>query len=140
MNKAEVAKLLVMVSSLDRQPTDEGMVEMWHRILGGYEFSECEEALVSAYREAKGYMSARGVEVAVKKLRNDRAEKLESETRLQLEAEVRKTPPPSCVEHGSGIASCVPCGVKIYEMSLRLGSGPALHSWATENIFQGMSA
>jgi hypothetical protein len=39
MDKAETATLLAMVSSLDRQPVDEGMVEMWHRVLGEFSFS-----------------------------------------------------------------------------------------------------
>ena len=136
MNKAEVAKLLVLVSSLDRQPTDEGMVEMWHRVLGSYAFEECEEALVVAYREAKGYVSARGVELAVKKLRTSRVEFLERETRLQLESDARLTPPPSCKAHSSPIASCNPCGVKLFEMSLHLGDGDGLHRWAVANVYE----
>lgn len=36
MRRDEVSKLLAMVSSLDRQPVDEGMVEMWLRVLGSF--------------------------------------------------------------------------------------------------------
>jgi len=38
MDRGEVATLLAMVSSLDRQPVDEGMVEMWLRVLGEFSF------------------------------------------------------------------------------------------------------
>jgi hypothetical protein len=62
MDKAEVANLLVMVSALDRQPVDEGMVEMWHRVLGDYTFEECERALVPAYKDSKsGFLTAKAI-------------------------------------------------------------------------------
>jgi hypothetical protein len=46
MDRGEVATLLAMVSSLDRQAVDDGMVEMWHRLLGEYSFTDCEAALL----------------------------------------------------------------------------------------------
>jgi len=62
MNHGEVATLLAMVSSLDRQPVDEGMVEMWHRLLEGYSFEECEAALLPAYRESRsGFITAKSI-------------------------------------------------------------------------------
>jgi hypothetical protein len=62
MDKGEVATLLAMVSSLDRQPVDDGMVEMWHRLLGGYGFEECEAALLPAYKESKsGFITAKAI-------------------------------------------------------------------------------
>jgi hypothetical protein len=136
MNKAEMAKLLVLVSSLDRQSTDEGMVEMWHRVLGGYEFAECEAAVVPAYREAKGYISARLIETMVKKARNDFAEKTEREQRLQLEADVRAIPAPTCRAHKLPIATCMPCSVTIYEKADEMGEGWSLHNWALANVYE----
>jgi len=62
MDKAETATLLAMVSALDRQPVDEGMVEMWHRLLGGYSFVVCEAAILPAYKESRsGFLTAKGV-------------------------------------------------------------------------------
>jgi len=62
MDKAETAKLLVMVSSLDRQPVDEGMVEMWWQVLGRFSFEDCQAALIPAYQESRsGFITARAV-------------------------------------------------------------------------------
>jgi gamma-glutamyltranspeptidase len=62
MNKGETAKLLVMVSALDRQPVDDGMVEMWHRMLGEFSFADCEAALIPAYKESRnGFITAKAV-------------------------------------------------------------------------------
>lgn len=140
MNKAETAKLLVMVSSLDRQPTDEGMVEMWHRVLGGYDFAECEAAVVPAYREAKGYISARLIEAMVKKHRNESVEALQREERLQVEADARAVPAPTCRAHRLPIATCMPCCVTIYKQSERIGDGWSLHNWAVANVYEDVPA
>jgi hypothetical protein len=62
MDKAETATLLAMVSALDRQPVDEGMVVMWHRVLGEYSFARCEAALIPAYKESRsGFLTAKAV-------------------------------------------------------------------------------
>jgi hypothetical protein len=62
MRRDEVSKLLTMVSSLDRQPVDEGMVEMWLRVLGGFSFEQCEAALIPAYKESRsGFVTAKAV-------------------------------------------------------------------------------
>ena len=62
MDRAEVAKLLVMVSALDRQPVDEGMVEMWWRVLGDYSLETCEQALIPAYTDSKsGFLTAKAI-------------------------------------------------------------------------------
>ncbi len=140
MNKAETAKLLVLVSSLDRQPTDEGMVEMWHRVLGAYEFTECEAALVPAYREAKGYISARAVETMVKKARNEVIDRAQRQERLSLEAAARATPPPTCKLHRLPIPKCIPCCITIYKQSDLVGDGWALHNWALAHIYEPNNA
>jgi hypothetical protein len=54
MTKDETATLLALISALDRQPVDEGMVEMWHELLGNYSFDECREALMPVYKSMKG--------------------------------------------------------------------------------------
>ena len=62
MDKAETATLLAMVSALDRQPVDEGMVEMWWQVLGEFSFDDCKRALVPAYQESKsGFITAKAV-------------------------------------------------------------------------------
>jgi hypothetical protein len=62
MDKAETATLLAMVSALDRQPVDEGMVEMWLRVLGEFSFEQCEAALIPAYKESRaGFVTAKAV-------------------------------------------------------------------------------
>jgi hypothetical protein len=140
MNKAETAKLLVMVSSLDRQPTDEGMVEMWYRVLEGYDFAECEAAVVPAYRETKGYISARLIEAMVKKARNESVEESQREERLRLEAETRAIPAPTCKAHRLPIATCIPCCVVIYEKAEVIGDGWSLHNWAVANVYEDVVA
>jgi hypothetical protein len=62
MDKGETATLLAMVSALDRQPVDDGMVEMWWRLLGGFSFAECEAAVLPVYRESRsGFVTAKGI-------------------------------------------------------------------------------
>jgi hypothetical protein len=62
MKRDEVSKLLTMVSALDRQPVDEGMVEMWLRVLGDYSFEACEQALIPAYTASKsGFVTAKAI-------------------------------------------------------------------------------
>jgi hypothetical protein len=139
MNKVETAKLLVMVSSLDRQPTDEGMVEMWHRVLGDYDFTECEAAVVPAYREAKGYISARLVETMVKKARAEAIEQSQRQERLQVEADTREIPPPNCRAHRLPIATCIPCCVTIYNKAEIIGEGWSLHNWAVANVYEDVT-
>jgi gamma-glutamyltranspeptidase len=62
MDRGEVATLLAMVSSLDRQAVDDGMVEMWHRLLGEYSFTDCEAALLPAYKDSRnGFITAKSI-------------------------------------------------------------------------------
>ena len=62
MDRAQTATLLAMVSALDRQPVDEGMVEMWFRVLGDFSFDRCEAALIPAYKESRsGFITAKAV-------------------------------------------------------------------------------
>lgn len=62
MDKAQTAQLLVMVSALDRQPVDEGMIEMWSQVLGEFSFEECKDALIPAYKESKsGFVTAKAI-------------------------------------------------------------------------------
>jgi hypothetical protein len=62
MDKAQTATLLAMVSALDRQPVDQGMVEMWFRVLGEFSFDRCEAALIPAYKESRsGFITAKAV-------------------------------------------------------------------------------
>ena len=62
MRRDEVSKLLTMVSALDRQPIDSGMVEMWLRLLGDYSFEDCEAALLPAYKDSRnGFITAKSI-------------------------------------------------------------------------------
>lgn len=132
MNKTDTAKLITMVSALDRQPTDQGMVEMWHRVLQEFTFEDCEAALIPAYKESKGYISARAVYAAVKKLREERAtERMSLEIRESSESwEVSSCP--RCF-HGKALVTCLPCCRKIHEETHAL-SEPSRNQWIDENI------
>jgi hypothetical protein len=71
MTKDETATLLAFVSSLDRQPVDDGVIEMWWRMLGDFTFEECNDAIVPAYREMTGhYLSSKDVWSIVKRVRS----------------------------------------------------------------------
>jgi hypothetical protein len=71
MTKDECATLLALVSSLDRQPVDEGIIEMWWRMLKDFSFEECDAAIVPAYQEMRGdYMSSKDVWMIVKRVRS----------------------------------------------------------------------
>jgi hypothetical protein len=71
MRKDETATLLALVSSLDRQPVNEGVVEMWWRMLGDYSFEECEAAIIPAYKEMTGnFISAKDVWSQVRRSRS----------------------------------------------------------------------
>lgn len=62
MTKDETATLLAMISSLDRQPVDEGMVEMWWELLKNYSFEQCRGAIMPVYKTMKGpFIRARDV-------------------------------------------------------------------------------
>lgn len=136
MNKTEVAKLVTLVSGLDRQPTDQAMVEMWHRVLGDYTFSECEAALVPAYKESKGFISARLVDLMVRKARTEHVQKLESSDRQAVEANTDTAPAPKCRDHNVSINACTTCATQIYKQSLNMGDSWALHRWATEHVYE----
>lgn len=62
MNKSEMSLILTMVSSLDRQPVDEGMVEMWLELFKNYEFETVKAAIIPAYKESRnGFLTAKGI-------------------------------------------------------------------------------
>lgn len=62
MTKDEMATLLALISSLDRQTVDEGMVEMWFELLGKYDYEECREAIMPVYKSMKGpFIRARDI-------------------------------------------------------------------------------
>ena len=71
MNKEETATLLAFVSSLDRQPVDDGIIEMWSRMLADYTFEECNAAIIPAYKEMTGnYLSSKDVWAVVRRVRS----------------------------------------------------------------------
>jgi hypothetical protein len=71
MTREETAELLALVSSMDRQPVDKGVVEMWWRMLGDYTYEECDAALVPAFRDTKNtYLSAKDVWAEVRRVRS----------------------------------------------------------------------
>ena len=71
MTKDETATLLAFVSSMDRQPVDDGVIEMWWRMLGDFTFEECDAALVPAYRDMTGnYLSSKDVWKEVRRVRS----------------------------------------------------------------------
>ena len=62
MDKSETATILAMVSALDRQPVDDGTIEMWWRMLKDYSFETVEASIIPAYRDTKNtYISAKDV-------------------------------------------------------------------------------
>ena len=62
MDRGEVATLLAMVSSLDRQAVDDGMVEMWFQLLEKYSFDDCKAALLPAYKDSRnGFITAKSI-------------------------------------------------------------------------------
>lgn len=62
MNKSEMSLILTMVSSLDRQPVDEGMVEMWLEMFRNHEFETVKAAIIPAYKESRsGFLTAKGI-------------------------------------------------------------------------------
>jgi hypothetical protein len=60
MKREEMSLILTMVSSLDRQPVDEGMVEMWLELFKSYDFESVKAAIIPAYKESKsGFITAK---------------------------------------------------------------------------------
>lgn len=133
MDKVETAKLITMVSALDRQPTDQGMVEMWHRILQEFDFSECEAAVVPAYKEAKGYVSARGIYAAVKQAREESARQRAS---LEIREDSGSWDVSACpvCPHGIAVVKCLPCCRRIYAEAGSM-SADSRHHWAEKNLY-----
>ncbi len=71
MTKDETATLLAFASSLDRQPVDDGVIEMWWRMLADFTFEDCNDALIPAYREMTGhFISSKDVWAIVKRKRS----------------------------------------------------------------------
>lgn len=71
MRKDETATLLAYVSSLDRQPVNDGVIEMWTQMLADYTFEECHKAIIPAYREMTGnFISAKDIWQQVRRERS----------------------------------------------------------------------
>jgi len=69
MDKAETATILAMVSALDRQPVNDGNVEMWWRMLKDYSFELVESAIIPAYQNTKNtYITAKDVWTEVRRI------------------------------------------------------------------------
>ena len=67
----ETATLLAFVSSLDRQPVNDGVIEMWTQMLGDYTYQECFDAIVPAYKEMSGsFISAKDIWLVVRRERS----------------------------------------------------------------------
>jgi len=62
MKREEMSHILTLVSSLDRQPVDEGMIEMWLELFEGYSFETVKAAIIPSYKESKnGFITAKGI-------------------------------------------------------------------------------
>lgn len=70
MRRDEMTKILTMVAALDRQPVDEAVLEMWMRVLGEYRFEAVEAAIVPAYKESNGFLTAKAIWEVVRREAN----------------------------------------------------------------------
>ena len=134
MNKVEVAKLLTLIAAIDNRKIDEVTVEMWHKIVGGYEYEEAASAVPQYFAETDTYLAPRGLLAKMKVIREAKAQEgahkaLEDET-----ANYKSDPEPMCRIHRSLITQCQPCYTTIFEEADYL-SANARHEWAIRNIY-----
>lgn len=82
MDREQTARLLTQASLVDNRRITEAHVEQWWRILGDFDFAECEAAVVEHFKTASTYLQPNHIFAIVKRHREERA--LENHSR-QLE-------------------------------------------------------
>lgn len=135
MRKIDTHKILIQLSTIDNRIVDEYTVEMWHRIIGAYEYADAELAIPVAFAESDSYMTPNRLLNAINRIRESRAEE---NSHRQLVASVqqwRSDPPPVCREHELPIYDCSVCKKIMAEKSETLRSD-ALHDWAVQEIYK----
>lgn len=136
MDKVEMGKLLTQISAVDNRQVTTATIEMWWRINGDLDYSDCEQAIPMAFRESKQgeYFSPQMLRAMVKRIREERAVQLEQDNRRALEAEIMYAPAPKCREHGLRPDLCEPCRQAISRRGKEFPNHD-LHEWAMANIY-----
>lgn len=115
MNLTETADLLVLVAMLDNRKIDEGTVEMWHAIVGGYEFEDCKTALINArQRDDITWLEPKHIVSEVRKLKERRTIDERRERALSDKPEAEAKEMPIC-QHGIGVVKCDRCCALIWK-------------------------
>lgn len=134
MKKIDTHKILIQLSTIDNRIVDEYTVEMWHRVIGGYEYEDAELAIPVAFAESDAYMTPHRLLATIKKLKEERLT-VSKHQQLQLEsAEWKSDPEPTCAEHNQRITQCQPCYMRLYRDAPNV-TGQQLHEWAVQNIY-----
>jgi hypothetical protein len=134
MKKIDTHKILIQLSTIDNRIVDEYTVEMWHRVIGDYEYEDAELAIPVAFAESDAYMTPHRLLTAIKKIKDERAVS-NNHQQLQLESsEWKSDPEPTCAEHNKGITQCQPCYMRLYREAPNV-YGQQLHDWAVQNIY-----
>lgn len=123
MQITETADLLVLVAMLDNRRVDEGTVEMWHAIVGGYDFEDCKTALINArQRDDISWLEPKHIVAEVRKVKERRVidERRERALSDKPEAELREMP---VCKHGIGVVKCNPCCNLVWKNHVQYHAG-----------------
>ncbi len=135
MQKLDTERLVRKLAVLDNRQVNDGVVDVWHELVGHLSYQVAEVAL----RKARQDVNINWIEPKhVLAKSHDAIRELNDEaTRLAREAEAAGTgaPEPKCAAHGLRITSCAACCVVIYEKSLVLPAD-RLHVWAVGNVYE----
>lgn len=138
MNKLQINQLLVQMSYVDNRKIDDYTIEMWFRIIGHEDYELASLALPACYAESNEYVTPHRVLAMIKKLREQRAEKIQAEQRLEIESDWHGSPQPVCKPHRTLITKCDACCATL---SQKGKDEPRLdvHAWAMTNLYLPVS-
>lgn len=118
MNKAEVAKLLTVASTIDNRKVEPETVEGWFLILSDLDYGVALESMRVHFRESTDYLMPAHIRRNVGRVldareRDMRREFWESEAVKSIEARLEE--PPKC-EHDLLIAKCMDCILRMEDV------------------------
>lgn len=82
MTLTETAQLLALARAVDGRAVDETTVASWHALVGDLDFTDAQTALRSFYRTESRWLTPADIVAGVRRIRDDRAERVPLEQLL----------------------------------------------------------
>jgi len=120
MNKAEVAKLLTVASTIDNRKVEPETVEGWFMVLSDLDFGIALESMQLHFRESTQYLLPAHIRGNVRRVLDTREREARRnfwDTEVSKSIEARLAEPPQC-QHGLLIAKCMDCILRIEEVNV----------------------